>query len=691
MLSNKRLVVTTIICVTLILYPLNSAQAATLEPINWEQKGITIRLVDETIEQVNTSLSELTETGANYVTVTPGWHTDNTTSSNVDRKDRTPSDELLAYTIEKAHAMGLKVFIKPHVDPKTGEWRAKMDPNNKAEFFKNYKAMLMHYAEMSETYDVEEFAIGSELFALSTNPNNEVYWRDIIQDIRKVYSGKLTYNANVGDTTFDESVLPFWDGLDYIGFSMYQPLAENSTPTLEEILLNWKILDKNYLEPMYRQYKKPLVFTELGYRSMDGAALDPGDYKISAKVDLEEQKLMYEALFTYWQNKPHVIGMHLWDWKVYDNPGGVNDIDYTPQNKPALEVLTQAFGGVLEGMSSTDAVDEEIIETIDTINNQDVPRILISEGLVLYEGEELAKLMSPDTYDAVEAKEGSEMYKDRDYAITGLPEDVKDSVLIQTKNSDKNSGSLSQIVIEFFDKALIYTAYDTRAVGVPTWLKDWKKLGEIVNTQDTQFTLFAKEVDKGTLELGGNKLGGETGAKSNYFAFISKFKNILNEDVSVQENQNSEGAVNPQTSVDIADIPTIPEELVEEVLGVMSENTEPENILLPENSVEIEQSDNITGNLILEYPENAAVISGERKIKVKIPDVSRDLYTAEAIVDDKITYPLEDSNADDIKQAKIEFTEWDWNGSGPYNIIVNAKDLSGNLIDTLEFKVFVKH
>ncbi len=669
-LVSKKLTSVFTALIVLTLFALTTPRFVTAA-VQWDQKGITLRLVNQEIGQVNKSLEDIKATGANYVTITPGWHTDTLTTSNVDRKERTPADELLIYTINRAHSIGLKVFIKPHIDPKTGEWRAKMNPTDKATFFKNYKSMILHYAKLSQSYKVEQFSLGSELFALSTNKTNEPYWRDIITETRKVYSGTLTFNANASATNFDETTLPFWDALDVIGLSMYYPLSEDDKYTAESLQNNWKVIDKNFVEPLYNKYKKPIVFTEIGYRSMDGAAEEPGDYKVKAEVDLQEQVDLYNALFTYWEKKSYMNGVHMWDWNLGDNPGGEKDDDYTPQNKPALQVLIRNFiQGLVEG--SNDVSPEVIVQEVENIIEQVPPVINIENGVEI-DAEQPSvnisgiEIKSPSNYYLTYAKVGQKIFYDRDYIIKELPKVILNEAEIVTANNHKLAFLDNHLSFAITEESSVYVGYDYRATRLPEWLRDWERLNEQIMTNDTNFVLYKKDFTKGLVELGGN-FNGSAGAKSNYIVFITGVN-----------SPQVEGAID--TNITNEETITIPEDSID-----MSDN----------NNVEVTEATNTKPleiseiKLVVEEPQSGAIISGEKKLKAYIPGLARSNYTAYIMVDGR-KIDLEDSKSDDIKQAKIEFDQWSWNGSGPYNVEVVAQDLEGKTIDTEKLIVFVKH
>ena len=83
-------------------------------------------------------------------------------------------------------------------------------------------------AKIADSLGVEMLCIGTEWkSAVRERPQ---FWSNVIDSVRKVYQGKLTYAANWDD--YDD--VPFWSKLDYIGVNAYWPLAKTKTPTIDE-------------------------------------------------------------------------------------------------------------------------------------------------------------------------------------------------------------------------------------------------------------------------------------------------------------------------------------------------------------------------------------------------------------------------------------------------------------------------
>ncbi|MDQ3076440.1 MAG: hypothetical protein M3Q63_00075 [bacterium] len=311
------------------------------------------------------SLRDLKATGANYVSLVVPIYQVNDTASDIVPGGDTPTDESLISAINYAHSIGLKVMLKPHLGSQAGAWRATIKASNRDAWFTNYGNFLNHLGDIGKQTGVEAMCIGTELITMTTftsNPDNTQRWNKIIADLRTHFPGPLTYSANWGSGDFAEEVphIGFWPALDFIGISAYYPLAQGQNdPSVEMLKSSWDYWNNTKVRPLHQQYNKPILFTEVGYRSVDGAHNDPFEGGRGGNVNLEEQVRDYKALFEYWNNHSYIAGVHMWNWESDPNYGGPTNNHYSPQNKPALQVIKDWFGG------GTPPVDPDPTDPID--------------------------------------------------------------------------------------------------------------------------------------------------------------------------------------------------------------------------------------------------------------------------------------------------------------------------------------
>jgi len=252
------------------------------------------------------------------------------------------SDEGLRETARFAHARGLRVLLKPHVWTHGG-WSGEIamrTPREWADWFRSYRTFILHYADLAEACGMEALAVGTEL---GSTTQHEREWRALIGEIRKRYRGKLVYCANWAE---DLGHVRFWDALDWIGVQAYYPLADRPNPAVADLVAAWQE-PLDMLEGLSRKWGKPVILTEVGYHSLDTAASRPWEWDLPGRLSLETQARCYEALFSALRDRPRVRGVFLWKWHPdYDNAGGVKDTEYTPERKPAEEVLRRAFASI---------------------------------------------------------------------------------------------------------------------------------------------------------------------------------------------------------------------------------------------------------------------------------------------------------------------------------------------------------
>lgn len=269
--------------------------------------------------------------------------TPRSTQINCGASEGTPSDDAMRHAIQTAHALGIRVMVKPHVDlahPAAGQWRGDIgfgsDEAAWKAWFESYAQVITHYAALAQEMDADAFNVGTELTGTS---QREKDWRGVIAAVRTVFKGPLVYGANWGE----EDQVQWWDAVDFIGVDAYYPLTQSFNPTIDQLEAAWKP-QVTHLGNLSKKWNKPIIFTEIGYRSIDGANTAPWDYQVSAKIDLQEQADCYTAVYKAFSDQSWWHGIFWWNWTPNPSQGGPADRDYTASGKPAEDVLRQIYG-----------------------------------------------------------------------------------------------------------------------------------------------------------------------------------------------------------------------------------------------------------------------------------------------------------------------------------------------------------
>ena len=235
----------------------------------------------------------------------------------------------------------LPVMLKPQIWVWKGEFTGTIEMHTEENWRKledSYDAFILNYAELAEETKVPILCIGTELEKFIEK--RPMYWQRLIKKIRAVYKGKLTYAAN-----WDEyKRIPFWKELDYIGIDAYFPLSDAKTPTIKELRKGWQPWKEKILEVANTNNKK-VLFTEFGYRSMDYTAKKPWLVDQNKdEVNLVAQANAKKAIFDEFWSEDWFAGGYVWKWFIkHDTSGGGLDNRFTPQNKPAQEVIESHY------------------------------------------------------------------------------------------------------------------------------------------------------------------------------------------------------------------------------------------------------------------------------------------------------------------------------------------------------------
>jgi hypothetical protein len=293
----------------------------------------------QTVDSDRLVTQVIPSSGANWIAIIPTCYQDTITSTSISctNDPRTVTDTELIHVIQLAHANGLKVLLKPHVDSQDGRWRGEINFGNNESawqnWFASYTNMISHYAQLAETLHVELFSVGVEYEQTS---HRQAEWRNVISTVRTIYHGPLTYAANWGG---EETAIQWWDALDMIGVDAYYELTNKNNPTLAELRAGWQT-HLSTLANLSQTWNKPIIFTEIGYRSIDGTNRHPWDWSSDAQIDLQEQAMAYQTILDLSMNQTWLQGIFWWTWMPSDlTQSGPTDKSYAIYRKPAFPVL----------------------------------------------------------------------------------------------------------------------------------------------------------------------------------------------------------------------------------------------------------------------------------------------------------------------------------------------------------------
>lgn len=235
----------------------------------------------------------------------------------------------------------IKIMLKPQIWVRHGEFTGYIKMTNETDWTileHSYSKFILEFAQLAQEMNVDVFCIGTELEQFIAN--RPAYWNVLIQKIKTIYNGKLTYAAN-----WDEfKTTPFWNQLDFIGVDAYFPVSNEKTPTVNACLLGWKT-HKETLKLFSEKYNKAILFTEFGYRSVDYSAKEPWKSDRSmTQVNLKAQTNATKALFDTFWNENWFAGGFIWKWyHNYQTAGGHNNSRFTPQNKPVEAIIKKQY------------------------------------------------------------------------------------------------------------------------------------------------------------------------------------------------------------------------------------------------------------------------------------------------------------------------------------------------------------
>ena len=318
-----------------------SLPAPVPESVDPKQRGVALGLFAEDVSfSYAPMLKEIAALGATHVALVVPFYQTHAASTALKLHTRlSPSLEAIADAIRLSRRAGLEVTLFPIVrlsEPRSPkEWRGTLAPADRDAWFASYGSLLADLASLGALTGASRLVVGSELSSLD---GYETHWRPLVVRIRALFPGTLVYSANWDH--YQDARL--YDLVDEIGVVAYFNLREKDGPSdVPALTERWRHLRRE-IEFKLGVYDKPLVFTELGYRSRTGSTASPWDEGQGGVPDVDEQTRAFQAFRQAWtapgQAPSRLAGLYVWNWYGY---GGSETTSYTPRGKPAVDVVRQ--------------------------------------------------------------------------------------------------------------------------------------------------------------------------------------------------------------------------------------------------------------------------------------------------------------------------------------------------------------
>jgi hypothetical protein len=243
------------------------------------------------------------------VTLFVVWMQDGADSTSVKPGEKTARTKSVVRAIRAARSVGIKVVLRPYIDRLDNGWRGEIHPRSLEAWFSSYSRFVLDWARIAQREHALGFVIGSEMASLSGEAG---LWSELARRVRQRFRGFITYQAN-----WDEAEkVTWWDAVDAISISAYYPLTTKLDDTTEDLVRGWRVGGKaswfERIAALARRVRRPVLFGEIGYRTVSGTAMRPWDAGPIGRRSTLAQVRAYEAALRVWYRVPWFRGFQWW-------------------------------------------------------------------------------------------------------------------------------------------------------------------------------------------------------------------------------------------------------------------------------------------------------------------------------------------------------------------------------------------
>jgi hypothetical protein len=268
--------------------------------------------------------------GVDTVTLVVVWNEPSRFANTIAPGPQTVPTRNLVKAIRIARRLHIRVILRPYIDLGDGWWRGNVVPASPSEWWASYDRFILRFAALAQREGASGLVVGSELKSMSPQVDQ---WNGLVAQVRKVFTGFLTYQAN-----WDENVT-WWRLLDTIDISAYYPVASWRDYTVHHVVVTWQQWVTAIQGLRAANRGMPVMFGEIGYRSIRGAAIEPWNLRWPGRHSAEAQRRAYEAAFEVWYRMPWFRGFEWWYLAPQSKlVAGLQGADHQPLG-PALRTV----------------------------------------------------------------------------------------------------------------------------------------------------------------------------------------------------------------------------------------------------------------------------------------------------------------------------------------------------------------
>lgn len=252
---------------------------------------------------------------------------------------RNATREELCQMIDRAHGLELKfaLMLELNFDLAKGEfttWEENLDfwqasqrlldekgQNVSAnlefweDWFETYGKFVLNQAAIAQDCGADLFVIGKQIDG-AIKPALAERWRELIGQVRDVYSGPVSYAAFTNEHFSQAQDFPL-DALDYLIIYLYNRISDLESPAIPELVAAFERFHDRQFEPLSRGSGVPVIFLT-PFQSRDFGArqewFEPAAPAPEVGEDLMVQAMLYEAFFQSLEDEDWAVGVFSWGY-----------------------------------------------------------------------------------------------------------------------------------------------------------------------------------------------------------------------------------------------------------------------------------------------------------------------------------------------------------------------------------------